>query len=326
MTERNDVSEIPGYRGERTGPPPTFTPTRTRLWTSDFNTSVRFGQVIRRKKDPAHATPWVHEWPCGPPFPCEDAFGNMFEPDFCDLVSLHPCRALDLVGETARLPGGTYDSGLLPRQFDIGFPNQPRFFFGGLPDAIDDTRISLTVRCFGDFVFPFDSVDPIMNGTVLGSIFDQDGVNGLNEGTFRLDADFFTSILENGNLEIEFYTDQLRDSFTGVETWLECQLVYVIGDNVITKFANAEQCYQHRAAGWVMGGDGFARPYLLQQPDKFESVLICWGGAYNVPADGGGGGTQMGSPGMAVIVFPMQTPRAVPFTFGSYPVICQIPT
>jgi hypothetical protein len=325
MTERNDVSAIPGYRGESTGPPPTFRPTLTRLWTSDFKTSVRFGSVIRRKKDPAHATPWVHEWPCGPPFPCTDHFGNTFHADFADLVSLHPCRALDLVGETARLPGGTYDSGLLPRQFDIGFPNQPRFFFGNLPDAVD-TRIMLVVRCFGNFVPGFDTVRIIMNGDEVGELFDRDGVNGINEETFRLNEDDFTALLENGNLEIEFRTDQNPDSGTGVETWLECQLVYVIADNIITQFANAEQCYQHRAAGWVMGGDGFARPYLLQQPDKFEDVLICWGGAYNVPADGGGGGSEMGSPGMAVIVFPMQTPRALPFAFGSYPIICGVPT
>ncbi len=290
-----DLQDVPGYKVS-TGPPDDYAPDGLHQWDDNYVTNVRFG-LIRLTNG---------RW---------------------GIRSITRCRPKNLVGVTATVDPGDFDSGWSPKLFPF-FEDGPvtHQFSGLMPETQSD--VAIRVETIANMDGNSRYVPVSANGQFIGDAFVIGDFSGFTSrdtviipavGTPALPA--WNVIRGDGNVLFSFAL--AGTTFFGHNDWIRFRVEYAQSPEEFHGFANDEVCFPSGGLGIMRLSSGRWAPVTLNEPsnDLGEPALVVRGRLYRVrPNDQLG----VGTPGRWVYAMPFLTPTTIVAVNASYPRVCTI--
>jgi hypothetical protein len=285
----------PGYSGQ-TGRPQGFADPELRRWTANVFHNARFGGEVRSDR-------------------------------LTGLITVHPVRAMELVGTTSTTPGELYDpfhGGLSDFillgssdfvQLQLGEPN------GNVPHSAV-SPVTLTVVSSG--------IDHIVNGAELwvnSQLIQTDVLLGTSGQDVAEGVDIpdytWNDLVDEGLGFVNIILITRGENNVPQTGGFQFGLSYQSEDRENQPYIHKEVCFPHRGVGFLKRADRLFEPAAIYQPDRTADAMLTVGQAWIVKADEP---SDVGTPRMTVLGCPFETPPTIEAIFSAYPAMCGTPT
>lgn len=308
-----DFDSIPGFHGQEFSVPDQYVP-ETRKWSIHRCDHAFFGGMVRT----------ADTYRCGPPYPCTDARGRTFEPGFAELLSLHPMRAMDLVGRTESIPQPPFDSTVEVSPFFYGYPAE--ITWTDMPMPGGDATLQITALADVDWSNEYATL--YLNGILIGDVFrhfppDIIGSCSQNSRANRVIPQAqLTEMLDitGGQLNLDLVPNSNMSHCAG--GFCRVNIEYEGGAVEREMFALEELCHPHVGYGCALNDEGFLIPYTMTAPDQYEPAELSVGAFIPCPADHPEG---LGEPGFFIAAMPVPLPKVNESIFASHRLLCGVP-
>lgn len=289
-----DFEEQPGYNGA-TGPPQSFEDPNLRKWTSNKFHNARFGGELRAD-------------------------------GLTQLLSIHPVRAMPLIGDTVNVPGVlfTHDSGNLPY-----VNHEVEDVLQDVPESAQDP-VTITCRTNANMAGGREGILFLNDVPIFDDLWRSSPASptGWHEDIRHVEIhgpSVYWNMLLAGGTEMRMRINSGTGEVSPGDV-AKIHVAYQGKDQRHQAFANKEVCFPHRSVGFLMRGDGLAEPFVVYQPfnlggrdgDVLGSIGQGWIVGDDEPAD-------VGHPGMTVLGLPFESPHMIECIFSAYPSTCAVP-